>query len=365
VELPAIRPTEDSRELYERYTRRGGRASRVLPMYYAVKPLIPRPVQLALRRKLIRRQAKTEFPAWPIEDALVRRSAQRLRDELGRRGSERLPFVNFWPERARFAIVLTHDVEGVEGLSRIEEVLEVERRYGFVSSWNFVAEWYPLHGDHLELVRRSGGEVGLHGIRHDGSLFRSRADFEEQLPKIHHYLDSWQAVGFRSPSTFRNADWMHELPCLYDSSFPQTDPFQPQPGGSCAVFPYFYGDVVELPMTLDQDHTLFELLQTDSIELWTRKATWLIEQHALVNVNVHPDYMTPGRLGLYEELLCFLREQQGGWNALPRDVALWWKARAATRCETAAGGTPRVEGPAEAATVAWARWEGGHAEYEV
>jgi hypothetical protein len=24
-----------------------------------------------------------------------------------------------------------------------------------------------------------------------------------------------------------------------------------------------------------------------------------------------------------------------------------------------------VEGPAEAATVAWARWEGGHAEYEV
>jgi hypothetical protein len=364
VTLPGEDPAGERELLYERYLPQRGRP-RTLATYYAVKPLVPRRVQLGLRRLLARRNARSEHPRWPIEDRLLRARAERVRGQLAASGEERLAFVNFWPDGKRFAFVLTHDVEGPEGVRKLPDVLAVERRHGFVSSWNFVAEWYPLDKAVLELVRSAGCEVGLHGIRHDGSLFRDRTTFEEQLPKIRDYMSSWGAVGFRSPSTLRNADWMHELPCLYDSSFPQNDPFQPQPGGCCSPFPFFFGDVVELPITLDQDHTLFELLRVDSIDLWARKATWLADNHALINVIVHPDYTTPDRLRRYEELLELLGSLVGGWHALPREVASWWRARARARV-SGGGAEPALVGDVpRGATLAWAWPQGDRLAFEI
>src|SRR3712207_1015315 len=126
---------------------------------------------MSLRRARVRR-ANLRFPNWPIEDRLVRDRADRVRSALEASGETRLPFVNYWPDGKRFAVVLTHDVEGGHGHERIPEVLEVERRHGFVSSWNFVADWYPIDRSLFEVIRAAGGEVGVHGIRHDGSLFR-------------------------------------------------------------------------------------------------------------------------------------------------------------------------------------------------
>jgi hypothetical protein len=362
--VPGEDPARERELLYELYLPQR-RPSRALSAYYKVKPAVPRSAQLALRRRLARRSARSEQPRWPIDDRLLRARSQRVRRRLEESGEDRLPFVNYWPEGRRFAFVLTHDVEGSEGVRKMPEVLEVERRHGFVSSWNFVAEWYPLDDDVLDLVRSSRCEVGLHGIRHDGSLFLSRNSFVEQLPMIREYMSRWRAVGFRSPSTLRNAEWMHELPCLYDSSFPQNDPFQPQPGGCCSPFPFFFGEVVELPVTLDQDQTLFELLRVESIELWTRKATWLADNHALVNVIVHPDYMTPERLAHYDELLELLGLLAGGWHALPRDVASWWRAReGATVSNTES--EPSLAGDVpNGATLAWAWPEGDGLAYEL
>lgn len=353
----------DAHYLREEY-QQSNTPSRALRVFYRVKPAIPRSAQLGLRRRLARRQARREFPAWPIEPVLVRRRLQALATELASRGTERLPTVNPWPDGRRFAVSLTHDVEGPLGIRRMPSVLEVERRHGFVSSWNFVGEWYPLTEADRQTVRDAGGEVGLHGITHDGALFRDRDSFEASLPKIRHYLDAWGAVGFRSPSTLRNAAWMHELPVLYDSTFPDTDPFQPQAGGCCWIFPFFFGDVVELPMTLDQDHTLFVLLRERSIAKWLSKSEWIIAHHGLINLNVHPDYMDAGALALYEEFLRFLSQQEGGWHALPRDVASWWKERAALCERTAQTGD---DFPAEGvgrARPAWARIDGERIVYE-
>jgi hypothetical protein len=350
--------------LYERYRVSRSRPRRV-GAYYAVKPLIPRRVQLAARRTAARRQMDASFPAWPIEPGLLRRRARAVKAELDLRCAERLPVVDLWPHGSRFAFVLTHDVEGRAGVERIQDLLDIERRFGFVSSWNFCAEWYPLDPVELDAVRRAGCEVGLHGIRHDGRLFASRATYRSNLPAIREYMQAWGADGFRSPSLGRNAEWMHELPCRYDSSFPDTDPFQPQPGGCCSIHPFFFGDVVELPLTLDQDFTLFELLRQRSIDLWIRKIGWIRRHRGLVNVLVHPDYMTPERLRLYEGLLAFLADQEGGWHALPRDVAAWWRTRDALRCVVEADGDVRVEGAgAGAAEVAWARIHGEEISYE-
>jgi hypothetical protein len=56
--------------LRERYTPQG--IARFAGPYYLVKPLLPRSVQMALRRRHARRRAQREFPRWPIEDVLVR-----------------------------------------------------------------------------------------------------------------------------------------------------------------------------------------------------------------------------------------------------------------------------------------------------
>jgi peptidoglycan/xylan/chitin deacetylase (PgdA/CDA1 family) len=339
--------------LEERYARRT-RAATSLTLYYRLRPYIPRRVQIALRRVHARRarrrhEARGRFPRWPVEPLLVQQRDARLRARLARDGTDRAPVVALWPQGRSFAFVLTHDVEGPRGLGQIEPILEIERRHGMVSSWNLVGEDYEIPDGVLEAIRAAGGEIGLHGLRHDGRLFEDRAGFERALPRIHARLRAWGAEGFRSPATHRNPDWMPQLGCLYDSSFPDTDPFEPQPGGCCSIWPYFLGDVVELPITLVQDHTLFELLGERDISVWRDKAGWIARHGGLVTVLVHPDYMLDRRrLDRYDELLAFLGAMEGGWHALPRDVARWWRTRA--EHERAA-----MRGEAgEAAPLAWA-----------
>jgi SAM-dependent methyltransferase len=337
------------------------RQQRSLPMrvYYGVKPLLPRRLQIAMRRIYAKRQMRTEFPRWPIEPLLVERRRAELKSELSSQSADRLATLANWPDGNRFASILTHDVEGPAGVANVPKIIELERRQGFVSSWNFVAEWYPIDSGLFDYVRSSGGEIGLHGIKHDCRLFESRENFEAELPKIHRYLHEWGAVGFRSPATHRNVDWMPELGSLYDSSFPDTDPFEPQAGGCCSILPFFLDEMVELPITLVQDHTLWEILQEDSIDLWTTKAEWIIENGGLVNLITHPDYLdTPARLRMYEEFLAYLSEQRDAWHTLPRDVAAWWRIRDRLGI-VGDPGDPRIEGEgAERARLAWVCQDG-------
>jgi peptidoglycan/xylan/chitin deacetylase (PgdA/CDA1 family) len=346
AERPDPAAVDPSTYLHERYHRARLRGA-ALRTYYALKPLFPRALQLAVRRRYARRQALRTFPAWPIEPLLVDHRDAQLRLRLQASGSPSLPLVNYWPDGRRFAAVLTHDVEAAAGIERIGPLLELERRHDLVSSWNFVAEDYPIPDGTFEMIRAAGGEIGVHGVTHDGKLFDDRRSFEVELAKIHRYLQDWNAVGFRSPATRRNADWMPELGCLYDSSFPDTDPFEPQPGGCCSIHPFFLGDLVELPITLTQDHTLWEILRQPSIDLWRRKSDWLIAHGGLINLIVHPDYVTsPERLELYDEFLGYLRERldaDRGWHALPREVASWWRAREGFRIAGAAG-AEHIEG---------------------
>ena len=85
-----------------------------------------------------------------------------------------------------------------------------------------------------------------------------------------------------------------------------------------------------------------------------------MRNHGLINLILHPDYvLSDERLARYEAFLIFLRTRgDGGWFALPRDVAQWWRARAQLRCVEDESGV-RLEGPEIAgATIAWARLEG-------
>jgi peptidoglycan/xylan/chitin deacetylase (PgdA/CDA1 family) len=327
-------------------------SSAQLDAFYRVKRFVPRRVQLGSRRLYHRLQGLPAFPRWPLEDgahALLRFLAY---CSMLASGTSEMRFRWFWPHGHTAAIVLTHDVESIEGLGEMVAIADLEEERGFRSSFNLGA-WYTPDPGILRELRSRGFEIGLHGIRHDRSMFASRASFEEQQRALRRLGKLLEATGFRSPATHRIFDWLAELPVEYDCSIPHSDPFEPQPGGCCSPWPFLIGAVVELPYTLPQDHTVFTLLGQRTPQLWLDVARGIESRNGLIQCLTHPD---PGYLGdawkrrLYGEFLDAIADRDTIWRALPADVATWWRGRHA-----AAGGTlmpPFGEGVAERGAAA-------------
>jgi len=294
--------------------------------YYAVKPFIPWRVRLCLRRYLAVRKREASKGIWPIHAATARPP----------------PGWAGWSKGGKFPFVITHDVEGAEGLAKCRRLAEIESGLGFHSSFNFIPE--GSYAPPLELfawLRERGFEVGIHDLRHNGRLFSSRRGFARKAPRINRYLESWGAVGFRSGFMRHELDWMHDLEIEYDASMFDTDPFEPQPDGAGTIFPFWVPapdpraarpGYVELPYTLPQDSTLFLVLREASPEIWLRKLDWIAGHGGMALVNIHPDYLCfPGDpvkpwsypLKHYISLLQHVRDNYRDkvWNPLPREVA--------------------------------------------
>jgi hypothetical protein len=319
----------------------------VLRGYYLVRPALPRPVQLRLRRAFTRVQDRSTFPRWPVEDSLDTFYAW-LFGLLARLAGRPVPFLGLWPDGRTWALVLTHDVETDAGCRNIDLLRGPERELGYRSSWNFVPLRYKVADDELRRLQGEGCEVGVHGLRHDGRDLGSRRLLAKRLPEIREYADRWHAVGFRSPATQRQWELMPRLGFDYDSSYTDTDPYEPQPGGCCSYLPYFNQSMVELPITLPQDHTLFSILQNPDAEVWIRKAQFLREHHGMALMLTHPDYADDPRLTRgYRYLLEEFRGDDTVWHALPREVASWWRERDRSVLRRAGDGW-RIEGPASA-----------------
>jgi peptidoglycan/xylan/chitin deacetylase (PgdA/CDA1 family) len=343
-------------EAYKNYVNerwRLGSQMRSLPAwaleaFYRVKRLIPRTAQLAGRRALIRWQGHPKFPAWPFDESVRSLLRFTIRCALASREHDALAFRWFWPEGARAAAILTHDVESAAGLRNAVTIADLEEERGLRSSFNIVGQWYPIDAGVIEELRGRGFELGVHGVYHDRSLFSSREEFERQLPLLRLAAEHLGAEGFRSPATHRVNDWIPELPFSYDCTVPLSDPYEPQPGGCCSPWPFFNGPLVELPYTLPQDYTLFTLLGRSTTALWTDQVQRLERSNGLIQCLSHPD---PGYLAdlrnraRYRELLDFLVARESLWVALPRDVARWWRER-----DSGTGQPPASE-------LGWARVE--------
>lgn len=290
------------------------------PLYYLLKPALPRGLRMWLRRALAKRLRRRVTQFWPINS-----SAGKPPEEWPG-----------WPDGKKFAFVLTHDVEGKEGLDRCRQLAEVDVGMGFRASFNFVPEGeYETPRDLRDFLTARGFEVGVQDLQHDGRLYSSRQMFLARAQRINGYLKEWGAVGFRSGFMLHNLDWIRDLQVLYDSSTFDTDPFEPQPDGVNTIFPFTVkredgSHYVELPYTLPQDSTLFLLFREATIEIWKRKLDWVAEHGGMALLNVHPDYMNfNDRKGfgydvrLYREFLEYVDRQYGKqcWRARPCDVA--------------------------------------------
>ncbi len=306
-------------------------------IWYALKPWLPRSIRWGLRRWYARWLLRRSRDIWPILP-----------------GSEQPPEGwPGWPEGKQFAFVLTHDVEGFDGLGRCRRLMELEREMGFRSAFNFIphGEYHlsPLLRDQLD---RAGFEVGVHDLHHDGHLFDNRETFRQCTSKINRYLREWHAVGFRAGFMLRRLDWLHDLEIEYDTSTFDTDPFEPMPDGVGMIFPFWVQaptgaprgqapaprrGYVELPYTLAQDSTLFLLIEQKSPEIWLRKVDWIAQHGGMALVNVHPDYhrfpdepQDPHTFPVehYRDLLRYVADRYAGkyWQALPREVAGYVRA---------------------------------------
>ena len=305
-------------------------------LFYLIKPYVPRRLQIVLRRRFVSIQRRRHTTVWPIDNSAVQPPAQ----------------WNGWPSQKKFAVVLTHDVESTIGQNRCKDLIAVEQRKGFKSSFNFVPELYPIAQHLLEFIRLQGFEVGIHGLYHDGKLFASKGKFLQRAVKINKYIAEWGAAGFRAPAMHHNIHWLRELTIQYDSSTFDTDPFEPQSDGVKTIFPFWVpgnsklSGYVEMPYTLAQDFTLFILMKESNISLWKKKVDWIAEHGGMLLVNTHPDYIYFGSglkkyseypVAYYLELLDYIKNNYSNdyWHALPKEVATFWREHVTNRANSA------------------------------
>ena len=296
-------------------------------IYYCLKPFLPWRIRIALRRLRARYKRRAYAEVWPIDE----NAGVTPRTWPG------------WPEGRRFALVLTHDVEGKKGLERVEQLMELESTYGFRSSFNLVPkDQYRVTDEFRRKLDQAGFEVGVHGLEHDGKLYNSRRQFAAKAAQIVECLRQWKASGFRSPLMQHKLGWLHDLGFEYDASTFDTDCFEPQPDGVGTVFPFWVPGLngsgfVEIPYSLAQDFTLFVILREGNIDIWKRKLDWIADRGGMALIITHPDYMCFGGkkerdeypVSHYEEFLAYVRGKYEGqfWTALPREVARYYAAQ--------------------------------------
>jgi peptidoglycan/xylan/chitin deacetylase (PgdA/CDA1 family) len=210
--------------------------------------------------------------------------------------------------------------------------------------FNFVPERYSVSPDLQSELVQNGFEVGVHGLNHDGKLFRTKGIFEHRSRKINQYLEKWNAVGFRAPAMHHNLEWMTTLNIEYDLSTFDTDPFEPQSDGVNTIYPFqidgkqLGNGYIEMPYTLPQDFTLFVLMKEQDIKIWINKANWIAEAGGMILINTHPDYMNfknqKGAVDeypvkFYEDFLKFIinNYEKQYWNVLPKEMARFWRSQ--------------------------------------
>ena len=98
----------------------------LMKVFYYVKPMIPRMVQISLRRKLAQLLRERNRDIWPIDS----RASTVPR---GWRG---------WPDSKDFAFLLSHDVDTSQGYDNVLKLSALEEQLGFRSTFNFVPERY-------------------------------------------------------------------------------------------------------------------------------------------------------------------------------------------------------------------------------
>jgi hypothetical protein len=267
------------------------------------------------------------FPRWPCETALIGYWRRWLSDALAELRLSDGWHMAFWPEGAQCSIVLTHDICNATDLAQVEEICDIEELLGFRSAWYLPVEDIQVDWQRIHEFQARGFEFGIRGIGSNQKIPGDGKDLRKLKPRQERAIRDHDCHGFRAPSLFRDVSWIGGLDFDFDASFCDTDPFDARPGGTCSVFPFFIGKLVELPITLGRDHTLIQLLRRNPLSTWSLKAHWLANAGAMIHLATEPRYLSIASYGgAYKNLLTEFSDLKA-WHALPSAVASWWRLR--------------------------------------
>jgi hypothetical protein len=357
---------------YERYCHNGHSQMELASarLYYLVRPLLPVQVRKHLQRARLNGWRHLPFPNWPVDRTVDDVLEHLLLLSLRAQGVDKIPFIWFWPGGATSCAVMTHDVETTAGRDFCSTLMDINDSFDIKASFQVVPERrYNVPFAYLDSIRSRGFEINVQDLNHDGRLFRDHQEFLARVVKINSYGREFGAVGFRSAILYRRQEWYEALQFSYDMSVPNVAHLDPQRGGCCTVMPYFVGNVVELPVTMTQDYSLFHMLDDHTIDLWKQQSALIMQKHGLMNFIVHPDYIgdAPERK-TYETLLSYLsqlRSEKKVWMPLPREVDRWWRERSKMKL-VQHGDKWQIEGVGhERARIAYASESNGHIEYKI
>jgi hypothetical protein len=220
------------------------------------------------------------------------------------------------PKMGKVRFLLTHDVDSPEGLAKAQALKRLEEKYDLPSAWYIPSKHYKLNPDAIKTLA-DHGEVGAHDTKHDGKLlFTTQPQATRRLQEAKTAIETasgTQVSGFRSPLLQHNLRILQAVKAAgyrYDSSVPAWEPKHPatmKPHGLGTTFPFHVDGLVEVPVTLPQDHqmlTVSGMTRQEAIGFWFGLVDLIKALGGVCMLLVHPDYDFANlENGSYEEIL--------------------------------------------------------------
>ncbi len=361
-------------ERYQKYLAPGrerfGTHEWILKTYYCLRSFLPFSIRKRLQRVYFSDWRNLPFPDWPVDFTVDTLHEKFLRFSMNAEGLERVPFIWFWPDGAPSCLIMTHDVETIAGRDFTPQLMDIDDRYGIKASFQVIPEQrYKVSNEYISEIRDRGFEFNIHDLNHDGHLYQKREEFLRRAKRINEYVHRYNSKGFRAGAMYRVVDWYDAFEFSYDMSLSNVAHLEPKRGGCCTVFPFFIGNVLELPLTTAQDYSVLNILDEYSIDLWMIQTNMIRRRNGLMSFIVHPDYMIDLRARrVYELLLDYLQKiifSDNVWAVLPGEVDKWWRARSQMNL-VQKGEDWEIVGPEkERARIAYAVSQDNHIVYEI
>lgn len=238
------------------------------------------------------------------------------------------------PKTGKVRFLLTHDVDSLEGLTKARALKRLEEKYDLPSAWYIPSKHYKLNPTAIKALA-DHGEVGAHDTKHDGKLlFTTQPQATRRLQEAKTVIETasgTQVSGFRAPLLQHNLRILQAVKTAgycYDSSVPAWEPKHPatmKPHGLGTTFPFHIDGLVEIPVTLPQDHqmlTVSGMTRKEAVQFWFGLVDLIKALGGVCVLLVHPDYDFANlQNGSYEEILTRIVADANLEATLPSRVA--------------------------------------------